>query len=169
MKNLIYGTLLAIGLAGCQNNQPKPEVCPQKLAEVYHFTLDGISTYYRVGETNCALSFENPEYSILLLDRGCNESLDVVIASKKFKRSDFGNADNVKEFDKLITRAKEQAIPPNKVNSFGSVLDDFVNCERPPPVGTIHRWHARLRTRVARSLSEGEECFLGSWGIFLLV
>lgn len=126
MKNLIYGTLLAMGLAGCQNNQPKPEVSEPKSAEVYHFTLDGTSTYYKVDGTNCMLSFENPEYSFLILDRGCNESVDVVIASKKFKRADLGDMDNVKELDRLITRVKEQATPKNKVNSFESVLNDFL-------------------------------------------
>jgi len=87
--------------------------------------LDGISTYYRVEENNCLVSFENPEYSILILDRGCNQSLDTVLAIKKFKRGYFGDLNNIKEFDRLITRAKEQAIPKNKVKSFESDLNDL--------------------------------------------
>jgi len=124
MKNLFYGTLLAMGLASCQNNQPLPEV-DQSKSEIYHFTLDGISTYYKVEGNNCLISFENPEYSILILDRSCNQSLDAIIAIKKFKRGDFEDMDNIKEFDKLVTRAKEQAVPQNKVKSFESDLNDF--------------------------------------------
>ena len=34
MKNWFYGTLLAMGLASCQNDQPPPEVSQPK-SEIY--------------------------------------------------------------------------------------------------------------------------------------
>ncbi|MDP3990195.1 MAG: hypothetical protein Q8Q01_03240 [archaeon] len=118
MKNLIYGALLTIGLTGCQNNPPQ--------SEAYNFKLDDLAVSYRVQDNNCLLSFENPTYSILILDNGCDQVLDEVLASRRFTRTDVEKMGNIQEYDNLLNRAKKQATPEQKVESFKSGLQDFL-------------------------------------------
>jgi len=105
-------------LTGCQNSPPK--------SEAYNFQLDGLAISYRVKDNDCLLSFEDPTYSILILDKGCDQVLDEVLASRRFTRVDVEKMGNITEYDNLLDRAKEQATPEHKVDSLKSGLQDFL-------------------------------------------